>query len=172
MRIVFRSLSVLALALGVLVGLYQFGLYPFQNPREPLLSEIALPDIHGEVQHGAQWLGKVVLVNHWASWCPPCVKEIPDLIETQERFAERGFQVVGIAHDSPAAARAFGHELGINYPSLIANEDGSALMVRHGSSPFANLPFTAIFDRNGELAQTQLGLMSSQDIVNLVEPLL
>lgn len=168
----YKLLSVLALALGVLFGLYQSGLYPFSAPSRAELSEISLPDVDGQLQNGEQWLGNVVLVNHWASWCPPCVREIPVLVDAQERLRERGLQVVGIAHDFPEAARVFGDQIGINYPSLVVSAGGAELMVAQGNSQGSALPFTAVFDRNGQLAESRLGELDSAAVSSLVEPLL
>ena len=164
-------LSVLALTLGVLFGLHRFGLPPFQGSPEATLADISLPDVDGKLQNGEQWLGNVVLVNHWASWCPPCVREIPVLVDAQERLGERGLMVVGIAHDVPEAARTFGDQVGINYPSLVVSTGGAELMVSQGN-PQSALPFTAVFGRDGQLAESWLGEMDSEDVSSLVEPLL
>ncbi len=172
MRLTCLLLSVLALTLGVLFGLYRFGLPPFPESPEALLSDITLPDVDGRLQNGEQWLGTVVLVNHWASWCPPCVREIPVLVDAQERLGDRGLQIVGIAHDVPEAARSFGDQVGINYPSLVVSTGGTELLISQGNPQGSALPFTAVFDRDGRLAETWLGELDSADVSNLVEPLL
>jgi len=171
MRLPYILLSVLALTLGALFGLYRFGLPPFSGSPEARLAEISLPDVDGKLQNGEQWLGNVVLVNHWASWCPPCVREIPVLVDAQERLGDRGLIVVGIAHDVPEAARTFGDQVGINYPSLVVSAGGAELMISQGN-PQSALPFTAVFDRDGQLAESWLGEMDSEDVSSLVEPLL
>ncbi len=175
MRLSLRLLLVLALSLGlgIWLGLHGFGSNVTEDKApKALLSELTLPDVNGQLQHGAQWLGKVVVVNHWASWCPPCIREIPVLLEAQETLRERGLQVVGIAHDIPEAARRFGDQIGINYPSLVVSTGGTELMSRQGSPQGSALPFTAIFDRTGQLARTRLGEISSAELYQLVEPLL
>lgn len=162
----------LALFVGLLIGLHKAGLNPFMDPPPALISEIVLEDVDGVVQHGEQWLGKVVLVNHWASWCPPCVKEIPLLVDAQQQMGPNGLQVVGIAHDVPEAARTFGDQMGVNYPSLVITSGGSELMIRQGNPQGSALPYTAVFDRNGMLAKTWLGALDADDINALVKPLL
>ncbi len=156
------------------VGVY-FGLQKnqtnFSTPPAKLAS-ISLPDVTGENQNGNQWLGQVVIVNHWASWCPPCVKEIPLLIEFHEEYASKGVQLVGIAHDTAEAARIFGDQIGIHYPSLVISSGGTELMISQGNTQGSALPFTAFFDREGKLASVKLGILDHQDLENAILPLL
>ena len=111
------------------------------------LTHIELPDIEKNLRSGEEWLGKVVVVNHWAPWCPPCRDEIPLLIDIQRRLGDQGVQVVGIAHDLLDATRAYSDSIGINYPSLVAITGGGELMRRQGNTAGGALPFTAFFDR-------------------------
>lgn len=135
------------------------------------LQEIELPDVHKNLRKGEEWLGKVVVVNHWATWCPPCLEEIPMLIDYQQQMQAKGVQIVGIAHDSLEPTQIFGDEIGINYPSLWIVAGRADLLTRHGNNLRA-LPFTAIFDRDGKLAGTKLGIISSQELNDLITPLL
>lgn len=162
-------------ALGLIVG----GCFGFRNflsepppPKLTQLEEIELPDVEKKIRRGDEWLGKIVVVNHWATWCAPCREEIPMLIEYQESMQTQGIQVVGIAHDLLDAARIFGDEIGINYPSLVAIVDGSKLLATHGNSQSGALPFTIVFDRGGHPAGTKLGLISHEELQQLVDPLL
>ena len=81
-------------------------------------------------------------------------------------------QIVGIAHDQLDAARAYGDSIGINYPSLVAVTGGGELMQQQGNAAGGPLPFTVFFDRQGNIAATQLGLLSAQELNRVVEPLL
>jgi thiol-disulfide isomerase/thioredoxin len=172
--------GILALGIGAYFGLHnaRFGETWFSETRSKpsvpaaSISDISLVDVNNRQQQGSQWLGKVVVLNHWASWCPPCVEEIPMLIKMQDQFQSKGLQIVGIAHDTAEAARVFGNQVGINYPSLVITTGGGELMKSQGSSHGAALPFTAIFDRSGNLAQSKLGILDATELTEMVDRLL
>lgn len=160
------ALSVAALALGLYLG---------GRPAAPpvaTLADIELPDIERRLRRGDEWRGQVVVLNHWATWCPPCREEIPLLVDAQRRLGARGVQVVGVAHDLLGNARAFGAQMGINYPSLVAITGGEELMRAQGNSRAGALPFTAFFGRDGRLASTHLGQMSAEELAAAIAPLL
>ena len=94
------------------------------------------------------------------------------LIEYQQQMQSRGVQVVGIAHDGLEATRLFGEQVGMTYPSLWVVVGGAELLASHGNNWAGALPFTAVFDRSGKLAQTKLGIISIEELNALVEPLL
>ena len=170
------SLAIAGAALGVLFGIHQLG-SKNSDPGNPVLaqarlSEIRLPDVDRKIRNGEEWLGRIVIVNHWATWCPPCLEEIPMLIEYQHRMAEEEVQVVGIAHDQLESTLRFGDEIGINYPSLVSVTGGSELLKDHGNSEAGALPFTAIFNRDGKLVRTSLGKLTYVELDRLIQPLL
>jgi thiol-disulfide isomerase/thioredoxin len=164
------ALGLFALVLGSYAGLQKF--QPATETSAATLDQIELPDVDKKLRNGEEWLGKVVVVNHWATWCPPCREEIPLLIETQQRLGGQGLQIVGIAHDMLDATREYGDNLGINYPSLVAIVGGGELMQQQGNVPGGALPFTVFFDREGNLAGSKLGRLSEQDLIQAITPLL
>ncbi len=171
------GLGLIALALGIYAGWltfqpHQVNGHAVNTPPPATLAQIELPDIEKNLRHGTEWLGKVVVVNHWATWCPPCREEIPLLIEYQREHGAQGVQIIGIAHDLLDTARAYSDSIGINYPSLVAITGGGEIMQQQGNAASGALPFTAFFDRQGNLAATQLGKLSPQDLQQAITPLL
>ncbi len=110
----------------------------------------SLSDLDGVVQDVAQWDGKVVLINFWATWCPPCRKEMPAFVELHEQYAADGFEIVGIAIDDAEAVRDFIDTLGVNYPILVGDLDASEVSRLYGNHLGA-LPYSVLVDRDGTI---------------------
>lgn len=85
-----------------------------------ILPELSLLDLDGRPVESHEWAGKIVILHYWATWCPPCVRELPLLIETQARLGD-GIQIVGIAVDRREDVVSFIASTPINYPILIAD---------------------------------------------------
>jgi len=133
--------------------------------------ETSLPDLEGVQRPLGNWQGKVLVVNFWATWCPPCLREIPDFIRLQDDLGERGLQFIGIAMDDVNAVREFVPEHGINYPILLDDGAGTELARALGDTEDV-LPFTAVFDRNGTLQLQHAGAISDDELRPLLERLL
>lgn len=114
------------------------------------------PDLDGRAFSLAAYRGKVVLVNFWATWCPPCREEIPSLIALQNRYKDQ-LQIIGIAQDSGSAAdvEAFARKIGINYPVVLDTPQ-----IEHAFPPTAYLPTTFVVDRDGKIAQKHVGMLN------------
>ncbi len=121
--------------------------------------DFRLPDLDGVVREVQEWDGQVLVVNFWATWCPPCRREMPDFIALQEQYGERGLQFVGIAIDEQAGVADFVQDLGVNYPTLIGQADAMMLGRRFGNTLGA-LPYTVIVDRQGILVFAKRGELS------------
>ncbi len=130
-----------------------------------------LPNLSDEIKNQDSWLGKVVVLNFWAVWCPPCRAEMPEFIELQKEYGERGLQFVGIAIDTKETVESFTKMIGVNYPILIGDSNDILLSKKLGNR-FEGLPFTAIFDRQGQLAHIQIGQISKRRIIEKITPLL
>ena len=132
----------------------------------------ALPDLQGEIHKESEWLGKkVVILNFWATWCPPCIREIPDFIKLQEKYGKRGLQFIGIAIDNQKAVKSFVKKMGMNYPILLGDQEGVDLSISLGND-MAGLPFTVIIDRNGKIVARQVGQIYEQEVETTILPLL
>ena len=164
------AVAALALAAGLYFGIERGA--RVVNPGDVLaLTRTDLPDLAGGRATLERWRGKVVVVNFWASWCPPCREEIPGLIRVQERLAANGLQVVGIAVDSVDKSRQAAAEMAISYPVLVAEVQIIDVTRRLGNRA-GGLPFTVVLDREGRLVATHLGLLSEAQLEQLVAPLL
>jgi thiol-disulfide isomerase/thioredoxin len=126
-------------------------------------TDFSLPDLDGRPQTLAQWRGKTVLLNFWATWCPPCREEIPLFVEYQRQYAARGLQIVGIAIDSREAVSAFTRQLKTNYPQLLAQDTGLALMARYGNRA-GSLPFSVVISPQGNVVSQKLGAYRRADL--------
>lgn len=172
MRAPLLNLSLLTLLILLLAGCEQepAGLQ-LTGDAEPSLQPFSFPDLAGNSRHSSEWKGQVLVVNYWATWCPPCRKEMPLFIETQKRLQERGLQFVGIAIDDPHMVQDFVDVYNINFPVLIGNADAVKLSTRMGNR-FESLPFTAIFDREGNSRYIQAGEVTAEVLERELEPLL
>jgi peroxiredoxin len=119
--------------------------------------DFSLPDLEGKLTSISRWDGQVVLVNFWATWCPPCRKEIPGFAELLAHYGKRGFQVIGVAIDRPKAVAQFTGELGIDYPQLVGRAAG-AVTDRYGNQQGA-LPYSVLIDRKGVIRFIKLGAL-------------
>lgn len=133
--------------------------------------EYSLKDIDDKDRHAREWDGKVVLVNFWATWCPPCRKEIPAFIELHEKYQAQGFEIVGIALDTRQAAIDFVDPMGINYPILIGDLEGIDLSQRYGNRNSV-MPYTVIIDRKGVIRHAHAGELTLHEAESLIKPLL
>jgi thiol-disulfide isomerase/thioredoxin len=133
--------------------------------------EFWLPDSAGVRRGIAEWDGKLLIMNFWATWCPPCLHEIPMFITLQERYGARGVQFLGIAIDDGDKVRAFAEEIGLNYPTLHGQMDAIEVMTAYGNKS-GGLPFTVIVDRAGQIVARHPGVLDEAAATGLIEELL
>ena len=107
--------------------------------------------------------GQPLVLNFWATWCPPCVKEMPELDRFQRQFAARGWRVLGLAVDRPGPVREFLARSPVSYGIAMAGLGGTDLSRQLGNQSGA-LPFTAVFDRSGRLVHRKLGETSFDEL--------
>jgi len=130
-----------------------------------------LPNLDNQPQALKQWQGKVLVVNFWAPWCPPCREEIPGFIDLQKKYGDKGLTFVGIALDEPSRVQAFVDEVGINYPVLIGGTEGGQLSTVAGNR-LGGLPYTVVIDRQGKAVANFTGAVAEKKLEELVAPLL
>ena len=116
----------------------------------------------GGTQHAlAQWQGKTLVINFWATWCTPCVEEMPELSKLQIENSK--VQVIGIGIDSPANISAFANKLKIAYPVYVAGMSGTDLARQFGNSA-GGLPYTVVIGADGQVKKTYLGRLKYQQL--------
>ena len=114
-----------------------------------------LKDVNGREVKSADYKGKVVVVDFWATWCPPCRKEIPEYVAMQKKYADRGLVILGFSLDElpPADVKAFGEKLKINYPLLMADAETAEAF-----GGVEGLPTAFVIDREGNIRHIKVGL--------------
>jgi peroxiredoxin len=117
----------------------------------------------GEAIDLRSWRGKPLLVNFWATWCPPCVEELPLLNAFHQQHAASGWQVLGLAVDQPSAVQRFMEKLPLNFPVGMAGLAGTELSRTLGNATGA-LPFTVVMDRDGLVRHRKLGKVDIADL--------
>ena len=137
-----------------------------QDARAPSLT---LKSIEGRTVRLSDYRGKVVLINFWATWCPPCRAEIPDLAKLQREYGKDGLQIIGVTYQPEPLAhvRRFTRKLKVNYPIVLGTSETKA-----GFSPDETLPLTVIIDREGTIRGNIAGILLPEEFNVQIKPLL
>lgn len=130
---------------------------------------LVLKDLRGRALRLSDYKGKVVVLNFWATWCPPCRAEMPDLIKMQREYRSRGLQVVGITYppEEIAEVRQFVRKLGVNYPIALGTIETKSLF-----DETETLPLTIVIDREGKVRERIEGILLPQEFEQKIRPLL
>ena len=128
-----------------------------------------LPQLGGGTLRLIDYRGRVVLLNFWATWCPPCRAEIPDLNRLQDELGPKGLEVIGVSLDEEGfdAVRPFAETHEVTYPLVV---DDGAVAAQYGS--IQGLPTTLVIDRNGRIVRRVIGLFPVDEMQPLLEELL
>jgi len=131
--------------------------------------DFALPDAQGITIRLSDYKGKVVLLDFWATWCGPCMIEIPWFVEFQRRYKDQGFSVIGVSMDDEGwtSVRPFLERFKMNYPVLLGNDDAATA---YGGIEV--LPTTFLIDRQGRIVETHRGLVNKDTLENAIKSLL
>lgn len=159
----FISVGLLFAALGLYLGVNR--LAPGTPPATAITSLLAQtwPDAQGTPQKLSQWGNKPLIVNFWATWCAPCVQEMPELSALQAELAPKDIQLIGIGIDSATNIAEFSSKYKISYPLYVAGIDGTDLSRAFGNQA-GGLPFTVLIGRDGQVKKTYLGRLKMQEL--------
>jgi thiol-disulfide isomerase/thioredoxin len=137
-----------------------------QSNKTPAL---ALKDLRGHTVRISDYRGKVVLLNFWATWCPPCRAEMPDLVKWQREFRGSGLQVIGITYPPTelSKVRRFIRSIKVNYPILLGATKTKTLF-----DSGETLPITVVIDREGNIRELIEGILLDEEFEQKVRPLL
>jgi len=118
------------------------------------MPDFVLPNLEGEMIPSSDLSGKVVLIDFWATWCPPCRLEVPHLIELHDSYKSQGFEILGIALDNQGAevVEPFVRENGITYPIVIGNPE---VVMAFGG--LTGIPTAIMVDRSGNMVKKYVG---------------
>ena len=153
------AVGVAAAAAGALAGLARLR----SEDGSAALQAAEFTDLEGRTRRLAEWKGKVVLCNFWATWCPPCREEIPMLVALAREMGDKSVEIVGIALDSAVKVGQFAKDYKVSYPLLIAGPDGIDLM-RAAGNQVGGLPYTVFLDREGRIATRKLGALRGAEV--------
>jgi thiol-disulfide isomerase/thioredoxin len=174
------SRSLRWLLVCVLGAVAAAGGFWLQSARQPAVATVSaapgqdsaldavIADLAGRPQRLDQWRGKLVVLNFWATWCPPCVKELPAFVRLQRKYGPQGLQFVGIALDGREEVAKFVAEHGIDFPVLVGEEDVARYMQRLGNTIGA-LPFTVVVTRDAAILHTHQGEWPEADAARVIE---
>jgi thiol-disulfide isomerase/thioredoxin len=134
-----------------------------------LAPAFSLKDLRGRSVRLDDYKGKVLLINFWATWCGPCLAEMPDLVKLQKEFGSRGLQIIGITYppQNRASVQRTVRQMKINYPILFGGDK-----IAGDYNVGEVLPTTVIVDREGKIRARILGILEPEEFDEKVKPLL
>lgn len=126
--------------------------------------------VDGKVQSLSLYKGHPVVINFWASWCGPCVEEMPTLAQLHHQYAKKGIQFVGLGVDSDKNVQAFLQKVRVDYPVYVIGFGGADLARAFGNMA-GGLPFTVVIDAKGNIRSTKLGQIQPKELEQTLDAL-
>lgn len=165
-------------AFGIFFIVNNSGNEPAQGPFPPnykqgetstkmMAPNFTLNSINGEKVSLADYKGKVVLIDFWATWCGPCRKGIPDLVELKNTYGEKGFEIIGISVDESntiANVKPFAKDFKINYPVVYTDQQTPG---KYGGIQY--IPTSFVVDKNGYIVSKHVGFVEKSQLVKEIE---
>ncbi|HEU4934528.1 MAG TPA: TlpA disulfide reductase family protein [Pyrinomonadaceae bacterium] len=138
-------------------------------PQDVKAPQFELKDLNGRIVRLSDYKGKVVLINFWATWCPPCRAEMPDLVRYQRQYRKQGLQIIGITYEpeSKTRLRRFARSLKVNYPIVLGSPQ-----IKARFSSEETLPLTVVINRDGKVSDVIVGILLHEEFDEKIKPLL
>ena len=168
-KLTIAGTAVVMVVLGVLLVRHMRPGSQGPAPKQHALApDFTLSQLNGEQLTLSSYHGKVVLLDFWATWCVPCREEIPHFVELQDKYRERGLQIIGVSMDDSAdPVRPFAQQFRMNYPVVMGN---AKLGEEYGG--VLGLPIAFLLDRDGRIVKKHIGATAIEVLDREIAPLL
>lgn len=130
-------------------------------------SDVSLRDMDGNAVKLSDFKGKVIILDFFATWCPPCKQEIPDFVELQKQYGEQGFAMVGVSLTPAADVKPFAEKYRINYTVLIGDDKSNAAY-----GPIRSIPTTFVIDKEFNIVKKYIGYRPKETFEGDIKELL
>lgn len=161
--VLFGGVAILFAVFGIFFANQRLSPVPAQSSAVSSLLSQSLKDANGQEQQLGQWKERALIVNFWATWCAPCVDEMPELSALQQEISSQNIQILGIGIDSASNIADFAKKYRISYPLYVGGINGSELSRALGNQG-GGLPFTVIIGRDGQVKKTYLGRLKMDEL--------
>ncbi|HYC43720.1 MAG TPA: TlpA disulfide reductase family protein [Noviherbaspirillum sp.] len=161
--VLFGGVAILFAVFGIFFANERLAPAPAQPSAVSTFLSQSMKDANGQVQPLSQWKDRTLVVNFWATWCAPCVDEMPELSALQQEISSQNIQILGIGIDSASNIADFARKYRISYPLYVGGIDGSELSRALGNQG-GGLPFTVIIGRDGQVKKTYLGRLKMEEL--------
>jgi peroxiredoxin len=157
------GVAALAGLAGAGLAWWRFQPHAVQDGTLDALWQLVWEDPLGQPVAMQDFKGRKLLLNFWATWCPPCVEELPMLNAFYRERQAQGWAVLGLAVDQPSSVRQFLQRLPLDFPVAMAGLGGTELSKQLGNAN-GGLPYTVVFNPQGEIAHRKIGQVKPEDL--------
>lgn len=133
------------------------------NEQADVIPAFSYVDLEGQQRHSDEWKSRILVLNFWAAWCPPCREETPTFVDLQDEFYQDNVKFVGIAIDDEDPVREFADTYGVNYPILLGDIKAVTLSRQLGNR-FEGLPYTVVAAPGGKVLMRHSGGLSREQL--------
>ena len=141
----------------------------FDAHADDILPMFSFPDANEKMHAISEWKSKTLVINFWATWCQPCLKEIPEFVQLQTQYTQKNVQFIGIAIDELSAVTRYKNTVNLNYPVLISSEwDGFNLAQQLGNNS-NTVPYTVVVNSAGKIIFRYAGAVKKEDLMAVLD---